>query len=306
MTNDAINFDLGSLVIHLGGAAVGALIAVGLGYDKTKDGQPTTRTTALAVCLFTASLFTGLVVLLNGMLQNETLGLGRLLSGYDIVWNVLAWTFMLFFVPMLCLGTISPQVIRLSIPDTAHAGRTAGTIYAWSTAGAIVGTFAAGYLLIDWLGMARVLFFLAIVLMATDLRDRPALEAHALALRREHHLRRGGRRHVRCRLHREQVRHGNQVLRDQGGHQGHASRRRANRGQDPISRPPDSLVRAAGRPDLARLRARGSAGGDGPVSPGPRGAPRSWSSAAAATPSRAGSSTGSPKSASMSSRSTPA
>jgi len=164
-TNESLGFDLGSLVIHLLGALVGALIALGIGYDKNKDQQPASRTSALAVCLFAAALFTGLVVLINRMLQNETLGLDRLLSGNDIVWNVFAWTFMLFFLPMLCLGTISPQVIRLSIPDTAHAGRTAGTIYAWSTAGAIVGTFAAGYLLIDWLGMARVLFLLSLVLI---------------------------------------------------------------------------------------------------------------------------------------------
>ena len=163
--NESLGFDLGSLVIHLLGAATGALIALGIGYEKNKGQQPASRTSALAVCLFAAALFTGLVVLVNRMLQNEALGLSQLLSGNDIVWNVLSWTFMLFFLPMLCLGTISPQVIRLSIPDTAHAGRTAGTIYAWSTAGAIVGTFAAGYLLIDWLGMARVLFLLSLVLI---------------------------------------------------------------------------------------------------------------------------------------------
>src|SRR6478672_407361 len=99
------------------------------------------------------------------MFQNRPLGLYDKLTGGDLVWNVLAWTFILFFVPMLCLGTISPQVIRMSIPDTARAGRTAGTIYAWSTAGAIAGTFAAGYLLIEWLGTARVLFLLAVILM---------------------------------------------------------------------------------------------------------------------------------------------
>ena len=105
------------------------------------------------------------MVVLNGMFQNEQLGLGEKLSGGDLRWNVLSWTFMLFFVPMFCLGTVSPQVIRLSIPDTGHAGRVAGTVYAWSTAGAIVGTFATGYFLIDLLGMARVLFLLSLVLL---------------------------------------------------------------------------------------------------------------------------------------------
>ena len=163
--NHALGFDVGSLVVHLLAAATGALISVGLGYDSEAKQKPAGRTTALAISLFAAALCSGMVVLLNGLFQNDQLGLRDKLEGYDIVWNVLAWTFTLFFVPMLCLGTISPQVIRLTIPDTGHAGRVAGTVYAWSTAGAIVGTFATGYFLIDLLGMARVLFLLSLVLL---------------------------------------------------------------------------------------------------------------------------------------------
>jgi len=165
--NTALGIDVGSLAVHLIWAAIGALIAVGLGYegDKKPAEKPAGRTNALAVSLFLAALFSGLVVLLSGMFQNRTLGLYDKLTGEDLRWNILAWTFMLFFVPMLALGTISPQVIRLSIPDTGHAGRVSGTIYAWSTAGAIVGTFATGYFLIDLLGMARVLFLVSLVLL---------------------------------------------------------------------------------------------------------------------------------------------
>lgn len=162
----SIHLDVGSLVVHLLGAATGGLIALGLGYDPPGAKKPTVdRTSALAVCLFCAALFTGLVVLINGMFQNDQLQIREKLEGTDIVWNVLTWTFLLFFIPMLFLGTISPQVIRLSMPDTARAGRVSGTVYAWSTVGAIVGTFVTGYFLIDWLGMARVLFVLSLVLM---------------------------------------------------------------------------------------------------------------------------------------------
>jgi predicted membrane-bound spermidine synthase len=163
--NLALGFHVGSLVTHLLGAVTGALIAVGLGYDSEPKPKTLGRTAVLAVSLFLAALSTGMVVLLSGMFQNPKLTLSDALTGRDLVSNVLAWTFMLFFVPMLCLGTISPQVIRLSIPDTGHAGRVAGTIYAWSTAGAIAGTFVTGYFLIDLLGMSRVLFLLSIVLL---------------------------------------------------------------------------------------------------------------------------------------------
>jgi spermidine synthase len=46
-------------------------------------------------------------------------------------------------------------VIRLAVPDVAHVGRVAGRVYAWSTVGAIVGTFAAGFVLVSQLGMYR-------------------------------------------------------------------------------------------------------------------------------------------------------
>jgi hypothetical protein len=137
-----------------------------LGYDpKAATDKTSSATTPLAFCLFGAATFTGLVVLMAGTFQRYELGLYRHLHGDDLVWNVLTYTFLLFFLPMLCLGMISPQVIRLSLTDTAKAGRTAGSIYAWSTAGAIVGTFTTGFFLIGFMGMNRVLFALALVLL---------------------------------------------------------------------------------------------------------------------------------------------
>lgn len=158
-------FDGGSFLVHLLGAVVGAGIAFGLGYDPKTVDRPATRQGALAMCLFGAAVSTGIIVIVLGMTQRPELGLYDVIFGADLIWNVLAVTFLVFFLPMLCLGTVSPQVIRMSITDTAVAGRTAGTVYAWSTAGAIVGTFAAGYLLIDLLGMNRVVFILGTVLI---------------------------------------------------------------------------------------------------------------------------------------------
>lgn len=82
-------------------------------------------------------------------------------DGVGIVGKVLAWTFTLFFPAMFALGTVSPQVIRLAVPDVAHAGRVAGRVYAWSTAGAIAGTFATGFVLVSELGMFRAVLVAA-------------------------------------------------------------------------------------------------------------------------------------------------
>lgn len=88
-------------------------------------------------------------------------------------WNpiteVLGWTFALFFLPMFVLGFVSPQVIRLAVPDVARVGQVAGRVYAWSTAGAIVGTFAAGYFLLSALGTYKTVLVLSLVLVLTSL-----------------------------------------------------------------------------------------------------------------------------------------
>ncbi len=88
---------------------------------------------------------------------------------WEPITQVMAWTFSLFFLPMFVLGLVSPQVIRLSVPDVSHAGRVAGRVYAWSTFGAIVGTFAAGYVLLSTLGMYNTILGVSLLLTLTSL-----------------------------------------------------------------------------------------------------------------------------------------
>lgn len=92
-----------------------------------------------------------------------------ILFGEGLVVQVLGWTFALYFLPMYLLGMISPQVIRLAVPDVAHVGRVAGRVYAWSTAGAIVGTFFAGYVLLSTFGVNNTILGVATVVTVTSL-----------------------------------------------------------------------------------------------------------------------------------------
>ena len=88
---------------------------------------------------------------------------------YDPIAQVIGWTFCIFFLPMFALGTISPQVIRLAVPDIAHVGRVAGRVYAWSTTGAIAGTFFTGYVLISAVGVNHTLIVLSLILALMSL-----------------------------------------------------------------------------------------------------------------------------------------
>lgn len=68
---------------------------------------------------------------------------------------------ILFSVPVTLLGCISPFAIRLAASNMSDVGKIAGRLYAISTLGSILGTFAPVLLLIPELGTARTFLFFA-------------------------------------------------------------------------------------------------------------------------------------------------
>jgi spermidine synthase len=71
---------------------------------------------------------------------------------------------VLIAVPVVLLGACSPWAVRLATTDVAHAGRTAGHLYAVSTAGSLVGTMLAALLTIPFIGTQRTFLAFALVL----------------------------------------------------------------------------------------------------------------------------------------------
>ncbi len=101
----------------------------------------------------------GWSLLLAAMSSAACLVLIRVLSGPIIalglgpVPTILLLTTALFFLPSLFVGIPSPALTRLAIEDNKeHLGHTLGLFYAAGAAGSIVGTLAAGYVFIAWLG----------------------------------------------------------------------------------------------------------------------------------------------------------
>jgi hypothetical protein len=81
--------------------------------------------------------------------------------------------------PVLVLGALSPWAIRLRVADVAGAGDVTGRLYALSTAGGLVGNFAAALALIPWVGTSWTFLICAALLAAVSLptawsRSRPA------------------------------------------------------------------------------------------------------------------------------------
>ena len=74
---------------------------------------------------------------------------------------------LLFALPSVLMGTISPFATRLAAREVRTIGRTAGNLAAISTAGSIFGTFAMAFLLIPAFPIEPILFGLGAVLVVS-------------------------------------------------------------------------------------------------------------------------------------------
>jgi spermidine synthase len=72
---------------------------------------------------------------------------------------------ILFIVPVILLGTISPFAIRLAITNPDEAGTVSGRIYAISTLGSFIGTFLPVLLFIPLIGTTYTFLFFSYYLM---------------------------------------------------------------------------------------------------------------------------------------------
>ncbi|HYA28939.1 MAG TPA: fused MFS/spermidine synthase [Acidobacteriota bacterium] len=88
----------------------------------------------------------------------------------------------LFLAPGIFLGTISPYVIRLAATRLHTVGSTAGTLYAVSTCGSIVGTLLTAFYLIPVLGVSNIIHALGISLVCLSLVVVPLIRLQRVSL----------------------------------------------------------------------------------------------------------------------------
>jgi len=91
---------------------------------------------------------------------------------------------VLFLLPGIFLGTISPYVIRLAATQLHTVGSTAGTLYAVSTCGSIVGTLLTAFYLIPVLGVSNIIHILGVTLVCLSLIVVPLLRIQGVSLSR--------------------------------------------------------------------------------------------------------------------------
>ncbi|HEY9352309.1 MAG TPA: fused MFS/spermidine synthase, partial [Nocardioides sp.] len=71
---------------------------------------------------------------------------------------------VLLAIPLFLLGIVSPYAVRLTVEAVEDAGHAAGRLYAISTVGSLVGTFAASLFLIPVVGTRRTFLIFALLM----------------------------------------------------------------------------------------------------------------------------------------------
>jgi MFS family permease len=105
--------------------------------------------------------------LLSQAIPLSNLSLGPISVAMNWPARILFVVTLVFFLPALTMGTVSPVVAKLAVDRLKRFKRTGtaiGQVYAWGMVGSILGTFLTGFVLIDVLGTKGVILVLGTVM----------------------------------------------------------------------------------------------------------------------------------------------
>ncbi len=136
-----------------------ALIALAIGYFAGGRWADRAKRTGLSLVIALAALFTLLIPWITRpvLLATDALGLraGAFVSAL-----------VLFSPSLILLGMVGPYAIKLATSRLEGVGTSAGSIYAVSTLGSVVGTLLLGFFLFPVLGSRAILIGLGVALLA--------------------------------------------------------------------------------------------------------------------------------------------
>ncbi|CAK7020901.1 MAG: Polyamine aminopropyltransferase [Desulfovibrio sp.] len=154
-------------------ALIGVVLAsLSLGYwlgGKWGDKNPSAR--KLGLIIGTGAGF----VLVAALAQGALLSLVAA-ANWPLQVSAIAAAVLLFAVPAVFLGMVSPYIIQvrlLDYKDKSKTGAVMGRFFALSTIGSIAGTFLGGYWLISWFGTRSILYMVAVSLAVAALLVLP-------------------------------------------------------------------------------------------------------------------------------------
>ncbi len=84
----------------------------------------------------------------------------------DTRYGSLLAAMVLFFIPTIILGMLSPYSVRLLVTDKNKSGQVAGMLYFVSTLGSALGTIITSFYLVMWFEVNSIIIFLSLLLIA--------------------------------------------------------------------------------------------------------------------------------------------
>jgi spermidine synthase len=136
------------------------LVALSIGYAF---GGALSDKRGSADYLYGLILFSGVLVLVIPMAKGVVIQAAQPLG---LRAGSLVSASVLFGPSLLLLGCVSPYVIKLAARELKNIGRTVGFLYAISTAGSVVGTIMAGFVLLAYFSVSRIFLFTGLALIA--------------------------------------------------------------------------------------------------------------------------------------------
>lgn len=100
-------------------------------------------------------------------------------AGFSLLGASFIYVLVLFFVPAVLLGVVTPLLTTLALGMDQRTGHIVGRMHALAAVGSIVGTFLTGYWLVQHFGTRAVIVGNAVVLLALGL---PFLRRKAVAI----------------------------------------------------------------------------------------------------------------------------
>ncbi|MEZ4572003.1 MAG: fused MFS/spermidine synthase [Thermomicrobiales bacterium] len=118
--------------------------------------------------LFTITTIAGISIAVTPYLAGPILRAS--LDAFDdvnvgVFYGSLLGTILLFAVPITLLGMVSPFAVRLRTQDVSDVGNTAGSLYALSTVGSILGSVLPAFVLIPIFGTRDSFLVLALAIL---------------------------------------------------------------------------------------------------------------------------------------------
>lgn len=152
--------------VHIWGSIITVfMLSLSLGY--LLGGKLSTRSPSLAIygLIFVTAAIMVLPIVLFGQWMMETV----FLTVDDSRYGSLLASMVLFFIPTVILGMLSPYSVRLLVKSSAESGQVAGKLYFVSTLGSALGTIVTSFYLILWFDINTIIFSFSGILASLGL-----------------------------------------------------------------------------------------------------------------------------------------